>query len=72
MDRSKFDDIAKVFHKIEACDKILQADIPTESVFAQIGTYQPTHVFIPRELWDKFLQLVKEHKLLWEEQFKNM
>lgn len=61
MDRSKFDAAQKLYHKIDACNSLLQ--VPKQpSIYVEVNSLYTTHVLIPADLWDKILKAVIEAK----------
>lgn len=58
MDRSKFDAVQKLYHKIQACDNLLR--VPKQnSIYAEVNSLYTTRVVIPIDLWDKIMEAVK-------------
>ena len=61
MDRNKFDAAQKLYHKIDACNSLLQ--VPKQpSIYVEVNSLYTTHVLIPVDLWDKIMKTVKEVK----------
>ena len=58
MYRSKFDAAQKLYHKIQACDNLLQ--VPKQnSLHVEVHSLYTTHVVIPVDLWNKIMETVK-------------
>ena len=67
MDRSKFNEAQKLYHKIEACNTLIR--VPKQnSMYVEVNSSYTTHVVIPVDLWDKIMEVVKEAKKQYNEE----
>ena len=68
MDRSKFDEAQKLYHKIEACDALIR--VPKQSSLnVEVNSLYTIPVVIPVDLWDKIMEAVKEAKKQYDKEF---
>lgn len=67
MDRSKFNEAQKIYHKIEACDALIR--VPKQnSILVEINSLYTSHALIPIDLWCKISEAVKEAKKQYEKE----
>ena len=67
MDRCKFNEAQKLYHKIDACNTLLQ--VPRQNtIHVEIDSLYTSHAIIPIDLWCKILETVKEAKKQYEEE----
>lgn len=69
MDKNKFDVARELHHKIDACDLLLQVPNQNYSIYTEINSIYKTRVLIPVDLWCKIIEVVKQTKRQYEEEF---
>lgn len=67
MDRSKFNEAQKLYHKIEAYNALIR--VPKQNtIYVEVNSLYTTHVVIPIDLWEKIIKTVKIAKQQYDEE----